>query len=499
MCDLAEAPAPRRVARPIIPRPCLPTEKRPFTITGGMCPRCEGMGLPSPSRGTVIASRSPPMAAKRRKAHPAPSTLIDAATAGDLDATRALLDAGADPNERGSGGVTPLCCAILASGRTAGGEAVVLALLERGADPLAEGRFQRTPLALAASRGLDELTRAMVERVGARLDVRSADPDFATLFQCACFGGLEWLARRCVAEGVDPADADGADAFGLHCVARGSGAADPLADARVAMIDWLVELGCDPNLVERGARGGTPLHVASRSADVRLVRRLIARGARVDARLPPTDRQPLHEAVSNTSEVIRALAAAGADALATDSAGNTPLHLFASRTRYCFHLDVLDALVSAGARVDAVDARGLSPLGVALGTFGASPTAPSERERELLRRYVAIGQDPALPGPRGVTMLILASRANDPDLFTTAVAGRGLDARDGNGWSALHYAATHADGELVRRLLDAGATKTLPTAKKRAYAKVTFPKGSTAEDIARALTGGGSVGSASRS
>jgi len=123
---------------------------------------------------------------------------------------------------------------------------------------------------LAACLELDELAGAMVARMGARLDVRSAGGEQGALFQGACQGALEWLARRCVAEGVDPADASGAAAFGLHWIALGSRVADPRIESRVAMIDWLIELGCDPNLVERGELGLTPLHVASRSADVQL-------------------------------------------------------------------------------------------------------------------------------------------------------------------------------------------------------------------------------------
>lgn len=426
------------------------------------------------------------MGTKRTRAQKGPQSLIDAAFLGDLPATLALLDAGADPNERGAGDVTPLDRAIRSSDYRQGCAAVALALLERGADPLATGQFGRTALDLAASRGHDALTRAMIERFGARLDAPRSDPELPTLFQSACFGGLEWLARRCVVEGVDPTDVNSADAFGLHCVARGSSNADPRADERVAMIDWLIELGCDPNLIQRGARGGAPLHVASRSADVRLVRRLIERGARVDALLPPCDTQCLHEAVTNSAEVIRALVAAGADPRATDSAGATPLHRFATCIRYSVRHDVLDALVSAGARLDAVDARGLTPLGVALGTFDAAPNQATDAERDILRRFVALGADPASPGPKGVTLLILAAKKNDPHLFAIAVAGGGLDARDAQGWSALHYAATHADGELAGRLLASGATKALPTGKKRSFAKIAFPKGSTAEAIARA-------------
>lgn len=431
---------------------------------------------------------------KRAAVPTPPTTLLEAAFVGDLDATRALLARGADPDERSAHDALPLTNALMVRGSRPDADAVAALLLEHGADPLAPGYRAETPLALAARLGADALARAMVERVGARLDVHSAGGLDGSLFQRACRGGLGWLARRCVAGGVDPTDANGADALGLHWVVLGSRVgADPSADARVAMIDWLIELGCDPNLVQRGERAFTPLHLASAYVDARLVRRLIAHGARVDARVPPYDRQPLHEAAANSAEVVRALVAAGADATATDSRGETPLHCFASRTRYRVDPDILDALVSAGGRLDAADARGLTPLGLALGTFGAAPKTPSDRERALLARYVALGADPSVPGPKGVTLLILASRVNDPELFAVALAEGGLDARDAQGWSALHYAATHADGELVRRLLDAGATKSLPTAKNRSYAKVSLPKGSTAEGIARATGASGAL------
>jgi len=68
-----------------------------------------------------------------------------AAASGDsLKTVETLLDAGADPNGRGSGGWTPLLLAIQ-EGRTD----VVRMLVERGADPTLHTEDRVTPIALA--------------------------------------------------------------------------------------------------------------------------------------------------------------------------------------------------------------------------------------------------------------------------------------------------------------------------------------------------------------
>jgi len=99
----------------------------------------------------------------------------------------------------------------------------------------------------------------------------------------------------------------------------------------VPLIDWLRSHGADPNA--KGIYGDTPLHVAiisDRTADGRVIRRLLSMGADVNARNNYGD-TPLHRAAYHglTSRVLLLLKSK-ADITARASGGETPL-LYAVR------------------------------------------------------------------------------------------------------------------------------------------------------------------------
>jgi hypothetical protein len=83
-------------------------------------------------------------------------TLFDAVRAGDLDRLRALLDGGADPDELGEGGRTPLMEAAY-EGRLE----LVRALLAAKADPSLVDDLDETALVKAATAGHREVMRAL--------------------------------------------------------------------------------------------------------------------------------------------------------------------------------------------------------------------------------------------------------------------------------------------------------------------------------------------------
>lgn len=83
-------------------------------------------------------------------------TLFDAVRAGDLQALRALLDGGADPNELGEGGRTPLMEAAY-EGRLE----MVRALLAAKADPSLVDDLDETALVKAATAGHREVMRVL--------------------------------------------------------------------------------------------------------------------------------------------------------------------------------------------------------------------------------------------------------------------------------------------------------------------------------------------------
>ncbi len=90
----------------------------------------------------------------------------------------------------------------------------------------------------------------------------------------------------------------------------------------------------DDARVRRSSDGWTPLHLAAFFGHDDAVRLLIDHGAPLDANSTNALRNsPLHAALAGVTLplLVRRLVFAGADVSARDSAGNTPLHLAASR------------------------------------------------------------------------------------------------------------------------------------------------------------------------
>jgi uncharacterized protein len=85
--------------------------------------------------------------------------LHDAASGGDTEKARAILDAGADPDAQGDNGETPLNLAILA-----GHDAVALVLLDAGASVEARNRGGFAPLHAAAHAGAPEIASTLLDR-----------------------------------------------------------------------------------------------------------------------------------------------------------------------------------------------------------------------------------------------------------------------------------------------------------------------------------------------
>jgi ankyrin repeat protein len=117
--------------------------------------------------------------------------LDDAATA------RVLLDAGADPDRRGTGGGP----AALTAAARAGSASVVRLLLERGADREAADRDGATALMLAAAAGHTEIVRQLV-RAGADLDRQQEGG--GTALMLAAEAGHEDVVEALLAAGADP-------------------------------------------------------------------------------------------------------------------------------------------------------------------------------------------------------------------------------------------------------------------------------------------------------
>ena len=199
-----------------------------------------------------------------------------AASDSDLEEIEALLDAGADVEERDKLGSTPLHWAV-------GNEnpAVTKALLDAGADPMAREEDGITPLHWAVGNENPAVTKALLDA--------GADP----------------MARE--EDGITP----------LH-VAGGN--------ENPAVTKALLDAGADP--MAREEDGITPLHVAGGNRNPAVIEALLDAGADPMARDHAGD-TPLHWAARDSANpaVIEALLDAGADPTARNAACETPRDL----------------------------------------------------------------------------------------------------------------------------------------------------------------------------
>jgi len=271
-----------------------------------------------------------------------------ACTNGNEDLVRALLAAGADPNTALRGGET----ALMTAART-GRVGPVTALLEAGARVDAKERKGQTALMWAAADGHAEVV-ALLVKAGADVHARLKSGYTPMLF--AARQGHVGVVRELLKAGVDAGEAIRTDQKGNGYAAKNGTGALMLAveNGHFELAMELVKAGADPNDQRSGC---APLHALSwvrkpnRGDDpegqpppagsgnltsLQFARELVARGAKVNARLErgSTGRGKLGMPgatplllASKTADLpyMKLLVELGADPLLGNNEGCTPL------------------------------------------------------------------------------------------------------------------------------------------------------------------------------
>jgi ankyrin repeat protein len=360
------------------------------------------------------------------------TALMTAARTGKLDAVNALLANGANVNAKeGSRGQTALMWAA-AEGNTA----VVEALTRKGAEIGARSNGGLTALLFAAREGKIDTVRALL-KAGAGVNettipppaiTRTSVPGYAlgqrpqgpTSALLLAVGSAHFeLASVLLEAGADPnAATQGWTA--LHEMTwarkcgqgdnnpcpRGTGTMDSLELAR-----RLVARGANVNarMTQRAAMGttelnnigATPFLLAARTADVELMRVLLALGA--DPLMPNDDNTtPLMAAAgcgtyspgedagteSDALEAVKLIWELGGDINTVDKKGDTAMHGAA----YKFFPSVVRFLAEKGARIDiwnTTNKAGFTPLKIAEGILRA-PTGMGDHFRLSEETFAAI-------------------------------------------------------------------------------------------------------------
>ncbi len=346
------------------------------------------------------------------------------------DLVRALLARGVDPESRDAAGTSALMLACQLDD-----EAMVRGLLLQGAQPAARAVDGQTAQGLALALGRANLTRWLGWSSWRlpRRPLRDADVSAA-----ARQGDVEAVERLLdLGLGLDGVDAQGCTALLRAC---GGG--------HVELARKLLERGAD---VSRAAHSGaTCLSVALTADRIEIVRLLAGHGVDPGQRLPGGITPLMIAAALGQQDAIGILLAQGADAQARDDHGGAALHALAQfgfgATLATAAVAAWEALLAAGAEADVVNAVEETPLLLLLGA-SFEPGTPCHEDvilaqlEVLLRRGVDLGQ------------------------------------RERRGFGALHLAALHGLGRVVRRLLAAGADPGLRDAINRRPAEIALMRG----------------------
>lgn len=355
--------------------------------------------------------------------------LVDAARNGNVDAVRALLKGGADPNQAAADGSTAVHWAVHGDDL-----AMLNALLAAGAKPDTVTRYRIAPLALAAQNG----NAAVIERLleaGANPDTASEEGQ--TALMTAARNGSVAAVRALLKRGAQVGLAESFRGQTALMFAAGEGNTDA--------VKLLLESGAKRD--ERSKGGYTPLLFAVRNNRIDTVKFLLDQGANANDKIPDGT-SALSLAILNADFDLAALLLdSGADPNVPDPRGH-PLHVvvwlhqpgappdFAMngedprpvpRPRGTLsHLDIAKKLLDKGADPNATITWGdrrfnsagvaRSPANLNIGRHyltyeGATPfyLAARNGDEPMMRVLAAGGADPVKSTRFGVTPLMAAA------------------------------------------------------------------------------------------
>ncbi len=356
--------------------------------------------------------------------------LMDAVKRGDAGAVKAMLAAGADPNQASADGSTPLHWAVHEENLE-----ITDALLKAGAKAEAASRYRMTPLTLAAEAGNAALINRLLD---AGADPNGTSEEGQTALMTASLNGKTDAIRALIRRGAKINLAEAYKGQTALMLAAGEG--------NTAAAEQLIEFGAE--LRAKSKAGYTPLLFAVRNNRYQTAKFLLEHGGNPNDTIPDGT-SALHMAVLNADfDLASLLLDFKANPNVLDPRGY-PIHIvvwlhkpgappdFAMNgvdpqpvpqpSGRLSHVDILKKLLAKGADPNAkvaftestfVPVGGLSknPPLMQIGRHylayvGATPfyLAARNGDVEMMKILAEAGADPKMPTKYGVTPLMGAA------------------------------------------------------------------------------------------
>ena len=358
------------------------------------------------------------------------TALIEAASNGHEDTVAALLQSNPDIEARTLYGQSALYCAVYS-----GHPSIVELLLKKGANIETEDN-----LFVAA---LHSPNAAMVSYINDMIDKRKYIDEIRSSL-VAYISRDRWprsieIINKLLEEGADLTYRVEGGETPIHLAAR-RGLVDP--------VEFLLRQGVDPNL--RTEEGYTPLHWASFRGSLEVIDILLRNGAEMIVQNNAGE-TVLHTCMHYASheEIVALLLARGAPANMTDCNGRSALHEAARKGfKYNVH-----SLLHNGANIDIQDNQGWTAL------QHAASAGHDDIVQQLLERKPILGH-PSYRSLLESARLRDAIKAKDIPLAQRLLGEESIsvDSTSRLGRTALHHAAKNGLREIVKGLIQRGAS-----------------------------------------
>jgi ankyrin repeat protein len=364
-------------------------------------------------------------------------TLFEAAKEGNYPQVAALLDRGAEIDQRNEWGWTLLMWAC-------GHDAVDLVelLIERGANlDASTSRQEATALSIAIYNDNTEIANRLIE---AGADVEKRFPDETAITFAAQYGRLPIIEKLLsVSAKVNARDKNGRTA--LMYAARGAG------KKWKTTVSLLLDNGADVHAVDDGGANALIYAVWGRRTEI--VRLLIKAGSAIDQRLWREKTTALmYAAEKRCLDICQLLVAGGASVDLRDHLGKTALMYAARGDQWSADASVMEYLVANGALTDIVDNKGNTLLFHAV----------SGKNVDCCAIAIDAGCDVNARNEAGETAIMYARDAETVSYLLDL--GADIEARCKNGWTPLFHACINAlcycDSSAAQALVQRGAART---------------------------------------